>query len=138
MSNIKFLKPVLSFFFFISCCFCKLSHPSRGIAIYWGQNGFEGSLSSTCATGRYAYVNIAFLVEIWKRSNAGAQTCWALQPCGQHLHPFLRSGQNLSTSWHQDLSIQTFLTSNQQSGDKHLNLIFLNRKNQKTISFKIK
>ncbi|KAL0762210.1 hypothetical protein Bca101_078361 [Brassica carinata] len=63
MSNIKFLKPVLSFFFFISCCFCKPSHSSRGIAIYWGQNGFEGSLSATCATGRYAYVNIAFLVK---------------------------------------------------------------------------
>ncbi|XP_031501811.1 acidic endochitinase-like [Nymphaea colorata] len=31
------------------------------IAIYWGQNGNEGSLASTCATGRYAYVNLAFL-----------------------------------------------------------------------------
>ncbi|XP_042480576.1 acidic endochitinase-like [Macadamia integrifolia] len=32
-----------------------------GIAIYWGQNGNEGTLTSTCATGNYAYVNIAFL-----------------------------------------------------------------------------
>nr|DAD43248.1 TPA_asm: hypothetical protein HUJ06_001478 [Nelumbo nucifera] len=32
-----------------------------GIAIYWGQNGNEGTLTETCATGRYAYVNIAFL-----------------------------------------------------------------------------
>ncbi|KAL8153462.1 hypothetical protein V2J09_011222 [Rumex salicifolius] len=32
-----------------------------GIAIYWGQNGFEGTLNETCATGRYKYVNIAFL-----------------------------------------------------------------------------
>ncbi|KAJ4705906.1 Acidic endochitinase [Melia azedarach] len=32
-----------------------------GIAIYWGQNGNEGTLTSTCATGRYSYVNIAFL-----------------------------------------------------------------------------
>ncbi|KAE8736415.1 Acidic endochitinase [Hibiscus syriacus] len=31
------------------------------IAIYWGQNGNEGTLAATCATGRYTYVNIAFL-----------------------------------------------------------------------------
>lgn len=36
---------------------------SVGIAIYWGQNGFEGTLAETCATGNYAYVNIAFLVQ---------------------------------------------------------------------------
>ncbi|CAK9176955.1 unnamed protein product [Ilex paraguariensis] len=32
-----------------------------GIAIYWGQNGNEGNLSETCATGRFSYVNVAFL-----------------------------------------------------------------------------
>ncbi|KAL5718807.1 chitinase [Ranunculus cassubicifolius] len=32
-----------------------------GIAIYWGQNGNEGTLAATCATGKYSYVNIAFL-----------------------------------------------------------------------------
>ncbi|KAK7343720.1 hypothetical protein VNO77_12702 [Canavalia gladiata] len=31
------------------------------IAIYWGQNGNEGTLSEACATGLYSYVNIAFL-----------------------------------------------------------------------------
>jgi chitinase len=39
----------------------KTSHTSGGIAIYWGQNGNEGTLTDTCATGRYSYVNIAFL-----------------------------------------------------------------------------
>ncbi|KAL6994617.1 chitinase [Sarracenia purpurea var. burkii] len=34
---------------------------SGGIAIYWGQNGNEGTLAQTCATGRFSYVNIAFL-----------------------------------------------------------------------------
>ncbi|KAF3432896.1 hypothetical protein FNV43_RR23998 [Rhamnella rubrinervis] len=34
-----------------------------GIAIYWGQNGNEGNLTQTCATGRYSYVNIAFLIQ---------------------------------------------------------------------------
>ncbi|XP_077251250.1 acidic endochitinase-like [Tasmannia lanceolata] len=34
---------------------------AAGIAIYWGQNGNEGSLKDTCATGNYNYVNIAFL-----------------------------------------------------------------------------
>ncbi|KAH0669986.1 hypothetical protein KY285_024139 [Solanum tuberosum] len=33
-----------------------------GIVIYWGQNGNEGSLASTCASNNYAIVNIAFLV----------------------------------------------------------------------------
>ncbi|KAK1284917.1 hypothetical protein QJS10_CPB20g02102 [Acorus calamus] len=33
----------------------------RGIAAYWGQNGGEGRLYEACATGNYAYVNIAFL-----------------------------------------------------------------------------
>jgi chitinase len=32
-----------------------------GIAIYWGQNGNEGTLAETCATGNYEYVNLAFL-----------------------------------------------------------------------------
>jgi chitinase len=31
------------------------------IAVYWGQNGYEGSLADTCATGNYGIVNIAFL-----------------------------------------------------------------------------
>ncbi|XP_059650973.1 acidic endochitinase-like [Cornus florida] len=31
------------------------------IAIYWGQDGNEGTLAKTCATGNYEYVNIAFL-----------------------------------------------------------------------------
>lgn len=32
-----------------------------GIAIYWGQNGNEGTLAETCGTGNYDFVNIAFL-----------------------------------------------------------------------------
>ncbi|KAM5557431.1 hevamine-A-like [Rosa sericea] len=32
-----------------------------GIAIYWGQNGNEGTLAQTCASGNYKFVNIAFL-----------------------------------------------------------------------------
>ncbi|KAG1355380.1 putative Hevamine-A [Cocos nucifera] len=39
-----------------------LSHSDAGrIAIYWGQNGNEGTLAETCATGDYAFVNLAFL-----------------------------------------------------------------------------
>ncbi|CAK7348797.1 unnamed protein product [Dovyalis caffra] len=32
-----------------------------GIAIYWGQNGNEGTLAETCATGNYDYVILSFL-----------------------------------------------------------------------------
>ncbi|XP_008791958.2 hevamine-A-like [Phoenix dactylifera] len=39
-----------------------LSRSDAGrIAIYWGQNGNEGTLAETCATGNYAFVNLAFL-----------------------------------------------------------------------------
>nr|GMD44720.1 acidic endochitinase-like [Ipomoea batatas] len=31
------------------------------IAIYWGQNGNEGTLEATCASGNYGFVNLAFL-----------------------------------------------------------------------------
>lgn len=31
------------------------------ITIYWGQNGNEGTLAETCATGLYEFVNIVFL-----------------------------------------------------------------------------
>lgn len=31
------------------------------IAIYWGQNGNEGTLADTCASGNYRFVNLAFL-----------------------------------------------------------------------------
>lgn len=32
-----------------------------GISIYWGQNGNEGTLASTCAEGNFEYVILAFL-----------------------------------------------------------------------------
>ncbi|KAH8517689.1 hypothetical protein H0E87_005564 [Populus deltoides] len=32
-----------------------------GIPVYWGQNGNEGTLAETCATGNYDYVILAFL-----------------------------------------------------------------------------
>ncbi|CAK7348799.1 unnamed protein product [Dovyalis caffra] len=37
------------------------SSDAGGIAVYWGQNGNEGTLADTCATGNYEYVNLAFL-----------------------------------------------------------------------------
>jgi len=48
---------------FPSLLILLLLHPSEGehIAIYWGQNSDEGNLTETCATGKYSYVNIAFL-----------------------------------------------------------------------------
>ncbi|KAL7141765.1 hypothetical protein ABFS83_08G075500 [Erythranthe nasuta] len=49
-------------FFFISIVSIIVSHSNAGkISIYWGQNGGEGTLADTCATGNYNFVNIAFL-----------------------------------------------------------------------------
>ncbi|CAK8573419.1 unnamed protein product [Lathyrus sativus] len=38
----------------------KYSH-AAGIAVYWGQDGREGSLAEACNTNNYQFVNIAFL-----------------------------------------------------------------------------
>lgn len=38
------------------------SSQAAGIAIYWGQNGYEGTLTDTCASGNYQFVNVAFLI----------------------------------------------------------------------------
>ncbi|KAF5206065.1 Acidic endochitinase [Thalictrum thalictroides] len=38
-----------------------LNTQGGGIAIYWGQNGNEGTLAETCNTGDYDFVNLAFL-----------------------------------------------------------------------------
>ncbi|KAJ6760208.1 CHITINASE [Salix purpurea] len=40
--------------------FCKPSN-GAGIAIYWGQDGGEGSLADTCNTRNFQFVNVAFL-----------------------------------------------------------------------------
>ncbi|KAJ7951783.1 Acidic endochitinase [Quillaja saponaria] len=39
----------------------ETSYEASDIAVYWGQNGNEGSLIETCETGKYTHVNIAFL-----------------------------------------------------------------------------
>ncbi|KAI4378025.1 hypothetical protein MLD38_015568 [Melastoma candidum] len=48
---------------FILPLFLILIHGANGggIVVYWGQNGNEGTLAETCATGNYKFVNVAFL-----------------------------------------------------------------------------
>ncbi|KAJ1389848.1 Glycoside hydrolase family 18, catalytic domain [Sesbania bispinosa] len=48
---------------FFSLILLALANGSNagGIAIYWGQNGNEGTLANTCATGNYEFVILAFL-----------------------------------------------------------------------------
>ncbi|CAI8589789.1 unnamed protein product [Vicia faba] len=45
----------------ISSFTVKASPSDAGITIYWGQNLGDGSLSSTCNTGNYKIVLLAFL-----------------------------------------------------------------------------
>ncbi|KAJ3684926.1 hypothetical protein LUZ61_014090 [Rhynchospora tenuis] len=42
-------------------CFLAASVRSGGIAVYWGQNGNEGTLKSTCDSGNYVIVILAFI-----------------------------------------------------------------------------
>ncbi|KAI9110207.1 hypothetical protein K1719_018649 [Acacia pycnantha] len=53
----KIFQSLLPFLLFIQICSSK----SDDIAVYWGQNGNEGNLTETCATGRYSFVLIGFL-----------------------------------------------------------------------------
>ncbi|PHU07765.1 Acidic endochitinase [Capsicum chinense] len=55
----------------------ELRSEAGGIAIYWGQNGNEGTLANTCATGNYDcatgnydFVNITFLSTFGSDRNA--------------------------------------------------------------------
>ncbi|XP_037416767.1 hevamine-A-like [Triticum dicoccoides] len=60
------------------------------IAIYWGQNGNEGTLAETCSTGNYAFVNIAFLC-----SFGSAQETPQLNLAG-HCDPYSNACTNLA------------------------------------------
>lgn len=59
MASCFLLASLISSFLLILSLF--RSSQAAGIAIYWGQNGYEGTLTDTCATGNYQFVNIAFL-----------------------------------------------------------------------------
>ncbi|KAF7812988.1 acidic endochitinase [Senna tora] len=41
--------------------FIPSSHGAGAIAVYWGQDGREGTLADACNTGNYQFINIAFL-----------------------------------------------------------------------------
>ncbi|KAL1342435.1 hypothetical protein HN51_029006 [Arachis hypogaea] len=58
-SNLIIVIALLSFF--LPTIIAISSNNAGGIAIYWGQRGDEGTLEETCASGNYAFVNIAFL-----------------------------------------------------------------------------
>ncbi|XP_062209500.1 hevamine-A-like [Phragmites australis] len=60
------------------------------IAIYWGQNGNEGTLAETCGTGNYAFVNIAFLCSF------GSGQIPQLNLAG-HCDPYSNACTNLTT-----------------------------------------
>lgn len=60
MASLKQVSPLLLFPLLLLSLF-KSSVDAAGIAVYWGQNGNEGSLADACNTGNYQFVNIAFL-----------------------------------------------------------------------------
>ncbi|XVE50273.1 hypothetical protein DITRI_Ditri01bG0149000 [Diplodiscus trichospermus] len=52
------------------------------IAIYWGQNGNEGTLAETCATGNYNFVNLAFLPTFGNGQTPMINLAGHCDPCG--------------------------------------------------------
>ncbi|KAG9155063.1 hypothetical protein Leryth_011048 [Lithospermum erythrorhizon] len=55
------MAPKIIYFVPFIFLFSVINCETGGIAIYWGQNGMEGTLADTCATGNYNIVNLAFL-----------------------------------------------------------------------------
>ncbi|KAK4279431.1 hypothetical protein QN277_011216 [Acacia crassicarpa] len=60
MASVKHSFLLLLPLLLISSSFVQRSS-AAGIAVYWGQNGGEGSLADACNTGNYQFINIAFL-----------------------------------------------------------------------------
>ncbi|QHO36493.1 hypothetical protein S245_031533 [Arachis hypogaea] len=57
-SSITHQALILLFFFLLAL---SSAHAKGGIAIYWGQNNGDGTLTSTCDTGNFEIVLLAFL-----------------------------------------------------------------------------
>ncbi|MED6204791.1 hypothetical protein PIB30_012291 [Stylosanthes scabra] len=68
----------------------SIADSNDDIAIYWGQNDGEGTLTETCATGRYSYVILAFL------NNFGNGTVPAIN-LASHCDPLTDECKTLST-----------------------------------------
>ncbi|KAK7310292.1 hypothetical protein RJT34_07708 [Clitoria ternatea] len=61
-SYLEMAKFAISLSFLTLTLFALANSSGAGsIAIYWGQNGNEGSLADACATGNYEFVILAFL-----------------------------------------------------------------------------
>ena len=56
-----FRKKALQVFLALVMLLLVVGSNAGGIAIYWGQNGNEGTLAETCGTGNYEFVILAFL-----------------------------------------------------------------------------
>lgn len=57
-SNYVVILPAFLSLFVLILTVCS---EAGGIAVYWGQYRQQGTLEETCASGSYAFVNIAFL-----------------------------------------------------------------------------
>ncbi|KAK4279425.1 hypothetical protein QN277_011210 [Acacia crassicarpa] len=60
MASVKHSFLLLLPLLLISSSFVQRSS-AAGFAVYWGQNGGEGTLADACNTGNYQFINIAFL-----------------------------------------------------------------------------
>ncbi|KAE8716229.1 Acidic endochitinase [Hibiscus syriacus] len=81
----------LLFFLVLVSALIGASH-AASIAIYWGQNGNEGTLAATCATGRYTYVNIAFLNQFGNGRTPGLNLAGHCNPASNGCAATVSSG----------------------------------------------
>ncbi|KAJ3695180.1 hypothetical protein LUZ60_000557 [Juncus effusus] len=87
------------------------------IAVYWGQNGNEGTLKSTCETGNYDYVILAFLDTTYGEGEIPVLNL------GGHCNSFNGGCKNLTTDIHacQAKGIKVLVSLGGPSGDARVN-----------------
>ncbi|XP_060675351.1 acidic endochitinase-like [Ziziphus jujuba] len=93
----------------------QTSKAGGGIATYWGQNLYEGSLAEACNTGLYSYINIAFLITFGGGQDLGLNLAGHCDPTWNTCTKF---GAEIKTC--QSLGVKLFLSIGGASGTYNL------------------
>nr|BAC77768.1 chitinase [Dioscorea oppositifolia] len=99
-------KKTQTFLLLILAALCITSNAGIGsIVVYWGQNGFEGSLAEACSTGNYDIVVIAFLYQFGNFQTPGLNLAGHCNPASGGC---VRIGNDIKTC--QSQGIKVFLS----------------------------
>ncbi|RDX63218.1 Acidic endochitinase, partial [Mucuna pruriens] len=100
---IEFLYPsfVLLPFLVVALILSNTTH-ADDIAVYWGQSLDEGSLRETCETGKYSFVNIAFLYNF---GNGQSPKLFLAGHCDPPMHNCFSIGRDITNCQKQGIKV---------------------------------